>query len=62
MQLIRRQTQKAIAAAIRVTKKSATTEADKGVPLAPAPKDLKAWYSGSSKDKLEMDEGEDERR
>lgn len=37
--------QNAITAAVNATKKTKTSETDKGVPLAPSAKDLKPWYS-----------------
>ncbi|PPQ68870.1 hypothetical protein CVT24_007679 [Panaeolus cyanescens] len=55
------QNQLALAAAIKSTKKSGTSETEKGVPLAPSEKDLNPWYSGKGKGK-ESEEGYEEKR
>ncbi|KAF9042330.1 hypothetical protein BJ165DRAFT_264220 [Panaeolus papilionaceus] len=54
--------QLALAAAIKSTKKSGSSETEKGVPLAPSAKDLNPWYSGKGKDKQEEDGFEEKRR
>ncbi|KAH0838826.1 hypothetical protein J3R83DRAFT_7233 [Lanmaoa asiatica] len=55
--------QQAMVTAIRSTKKTTTTEAEKGVPLAPSAKDLNPWYSDKARDRGQISEDqEDERR
>lgn len=49
--------------AIRATKKTAPSEAEKGVPLAPSAKDLNPWYSDKARDRGQIKEDqEDDRR
>ncbi|KAF8439307.1 hypothetical protein L210DRAFT_3480679 [Boletus edulis BED1] len=49
--------------AMRATKKTSPSEAEKGVPLAPSAKDLNPWYSDKARDRGQLVEDEkDERR
>ncbi|EFI28539.1 hypothetical protein CC1G_13561 [Coprinopsis cinerea okayama7 len=55
--------QASMAAMIKAsTKKPATAETEKGVPLAPSEKDLKPWYSGRKKDGEDDELPEDKRK
>jgi len=47
--------------AIRATKKTAQSEAEKGVPLAPSAKDLRPWYSEHDKEKESAEDEKNER-
>ncbi|KAG9310423.1 hypothetical protein JVU11DRAFT_9562 [Chiua virens] len=55
--------QQAMMTASRATKKTAPSEAEKGVPLAPSAKDLNPWYSDKARDRGHpADDQEDEKR
>lgn len=55
--------QQAMVTAIRATKKTAPSEAEKGIALAPSAKDLNPWYSDKARDRGQIAEDEqDERR
>jgi len=47
--------------AIRATKNTAQSEAEKGVPLAPSAKDLRPWYSERDKEKESAEDEKNER-
>ncbi|KAF9235740.1 hypothetical protein BU15DRAFT_50968 [Melanogaster broomeanus] len=55
--------QHAMITTARASKKTAPSEAEKGVPLAPSAKDLNPWYTGTTKDRNEpADDLQDEKR
>lgn len=55
--------QQAMITAVRATKKTTPSEAEKGVPLAPSAKDLNPWYSDKTRDRSQTAEDrEDEKR
>ncbi|KAJ2933226.1 hypothetical protein H1R20_g3811, partial [Candolleomyces eurysporus] len=54
--------QSSLAAAIKVSKKTAPAETERGVPLAPSAKDMKPWYSERNTDGEKDEVPEDKRR
>ncbi|KAF9221235.1 hypothetical protein BS17DRAFT_797239 [Gyrodon lividus] len=55
--------QHAMMTAVRASKKTAPSEAEKGVPLAPSAKDLNPWYSDKTKDRdTPADDDKDEKK
>ena len=48
--------------AVRASKKTAPSEAEKGVALAPSAKDLNPWYSDRTRDRDQISEDQEEKR
>lgn len=48
--------------ATRATKKTAPSEAEKGVPLAPSAKDLNPWYSNKAIDRGQTAEDQEDKK